>query len=150
MKVIEYYSSDRKDHWLEKLAENDWSAGALLLELIKSGTFFDRLGEGAKLLLLVDGDEIVSFCTYAKYDDVRERDLSPWMGFVYTFPAYRGHRYVGLLFDEIGRLAKEDGVKEFYISTGHVGLYEKYGCEFKTILDDIHGKPTRVYVKKIK
>ena len=149
MKVIEFFSSDRKEHWLEKISKNDWKAGALLFDIIVNDTFFDRLGEGAKLLLLVEGDELVSFCTYAKYDDVRAEELTPWMGFVYTFPEYRGHHYIKKLFAEIERLAKEEGVKEFYISTGYTGLYEKYGCEFKTILDDIHGKPTRVYVKKV-
>ena len=71
------------------------------------------------------------------------------MGFVYTFPAHRGHRYAGLLFDEAERLAKEEGVREVYLSTNHIGLYEKYGFTFMTMLDDMDGKPTKVYVKRI-
>ena len=71
------------------------------------------------------------------------------MGFVYTFPEHRGHRYVGKLFEEIERIAKEEGTLAVYISTNHIGLYEKYGCEFVTQMNDMDGKPSRVYVKKI-
>ena len=38
----------------------------------------------------------LSFCTYAEQDDVREPALTPWVGFVYTFPGYRGKRYMGI------------------------------------------------------
>ena len=84
-----------------------------------------------KVLLLTDGDELISFYTYAEKDDIQPKDFSPWAGFVYTFPQHRGHR-VEILIDEVERLAKNEGVSEVYISMNHVGLYEKYGCEFKT------------------
>jgi len=47
------------------------------------------------------------------------------------------------------RLAIKDGMPEVYISTNHIGLYEKYSCEFKTEMNDMNGEPSRVYVKKI-
>ena len=52
--------------------------------------------------------------------------------------------------DEVERLAKKDGVSKVYISTNHVGLYEKYGCEFMTEMKDMDGELSRIYVKKIK
>ena len=51
--------------------------------------------------------------------------------------------------EEVERLAVKDGVSEVYISTNEIGLYEKYGCEFKTELKDMHGELSRVYVKNI-
>ncbi len=51
--------------------------------------------------------------------------------------------------EEIERLAIEDGVSEVYISTNQTGLYEKYGCEFKTEMPDMNGESSGVYVKKI-
>jgi 8-oxo-dGTP pyrophosphatase MutT (NUDIX family) len=51
--------------------------------------------------------------------------------------------------EEIERLAIKDGVSEVYISTNHIGLYEKYSCEFKTEMNDMNGEPSRVYVKKV-
>ena len=71
------------------------------------------------------------------------------MGFVYTFPEHRGHHYAGLLLEEIERLAQKEGVSEIYISTNHTGLYEKYGCEFKTLIKDMNGEMSRVYVKRL-
>ena len=149
MQVINYFVSDRKEHWLGEIQKSDWGAGAFLYELLSKGTFFKTVGDQSKVLLLTNGNELVSFCTYAEKDDIQPTDLSPWMGFVYTFPKHRGHHYVGLLFEEAERLAGKDGVSEFYISTNHTGLYEKYGCEFRTEMMAIDGDISRVYVKKI-
>ena len=149
MEVINYFESDRQNHWLEEIKRSDWGAGAFLYELISNGTFFEAVGEGSKVLLLTDHDELISFCTYAQKDDIQPTELAPWMGFVYTFPEHRGHRYAGLLFEEIERLAKEENISEVYISTNHTGLYEKYGCEYKTQMNDMDGEPSRIYVKKI-
>ncbi|MBP5168441.1 MAG: GNAT family N-acetyltransferase [Oscillospiraceae bacterium] len=149
MKVIDYFKSDRQQHWLEEIKRSDWGAGAYLFELISKGTFFDAVGEESRILLLIEGDALISYCTYAEKDDIQPTELTPWMGFVYTFPEHRGHRYIGKLFDEIERIAREEGISEVYISTNHIGLYEKYGCEYKTQMNDIDGTPSRIYVKKI-
>jgi GNAT superfamily N-acetyltransferase len=149
MEVINYFDSDRQSHWLNEIKKGDWGAAGFLYELLSKGTFHDTVGDTSKALLLTDGDNLVSFCTYAEKDDIQSTDLTPWMGFVYTFPEYRGHHYVGLLMEEVERLARQDGVSEVYISTNHIGLYEKYGCEFKTEMKDMKGETSRVYVKKI-
>ena len=149
MEVINFFDNDRQNHWLEEIKRSDWGAGAFLHKLISNGTFFEAVGDGSKVLLLIDGDELISFCTYAQKDDIQPTDLTPWMGFVYTFPEHRGHRYIGLLFEEIERLAKEEHISEVYISTNHIGLYEKYGCEYRTQMNDMNGKLSKIYVKKI-
>ncbi len=149
MKIIHYFESDRQEHWLEELGKSDWDAGALLHRLLKEGTFFEMAGEGSRVLLLTEGDALISYCTYAAMDDIQPTALTPWMGFVYTFPAYRGHRFVGQLVAEVERLAREQGFPAVYISTNHVGLYEKYGCEYLTQMTDVSGDPSRVYIKKI-
>ena len=149
MEVISFFDSDRQNHWLEEIKRSDWGAGASLHKLISNGTFFEAVGEGSKVLMLIDGDELISFCTYAQKDDIQPTELTPWMGFVYTFPKHRGHRYIGLLFEEIERLAKEEHISEVYISTNHIGLYEKYGCEYRTQMNDMDGELSRIYVKKI-
>lgn len=150
MEVISFYESDRQEHWLAEIRKSDWSAGAFLYELLSRGAFFRTVGEDSKVLLLTDGSELISYCTYAEKDDIQPTELTPWMGFVYTFPRHRGHRYVGLLFAEIERLAEAEQVSEVYISANHVGLYEKYGCEYRTQLKDIGGNLSRIYVKKIR
>ncbi len=92
-----------------------------------------------------DGDKLISFCTYAEQDDVREPSLTPWVGFVYTFPEYRGKRRVGKLLEYVYKLAKNDGHKHIFISTGETGLYEKYGYHFWKIMKDVYGEDSRVY-----
>lgn len=149
MNVINYFDSERKQHWQKEISKCDWGAGKFLLQLICNGTFFDAVGAGSKLLLLIEGDSLISFCTYAVKDDIQPTELSPWMGFVYTFPQYRGNRYVGKLFEAIEQIAKAEEVDTVYISTNHNGLYEKYGCTFLTQMIDMEGEPTGVYAKKI-
>ena len=149
MRVINYFDSDKQSHWLSEIKRGDWGAAGFLHELLSKDTFFDIAGKNSIVLLLTDGDELISFCTYAEKDDIQPTELTPWMGFVYTFPEHRGHHYVGLLMEEIERLAIKDGVSEVYISTNHIGLYEKYSCEFKTEMNDMNGEPSRVYVKKV-
>ena len=149
MKVISFHDSDRQDHWLDEIKRSDWNAGIFLYELLSEGRFFEAVGDGSRVLLLIDGDELISYCTYARWDDIQRTELTPWMGFIYTFPEHRGHRYAGLLFKEVERLAQEEEVPEVFISTNHVGLYEKYGCDFLTMMNDMDGNPSRVYVKKI-
>lgn len=149
MQVIEYFSSDRKNHWLNQIQKSDWSAGQYLYELLQLKHFKSVLGETSKVLLLVNDDELISFCTYTEIDDIQPTNLTPWMGFVYTFPKHRGHRYVGRLFQEVEWLAKANAVHDVYISTDTTGLYEKYGCTFYQMMNDINGEPSRVYRRHI-
>ena len=149
MQIIEFFEADDRNHWLSQIKKSDWGAGQLLYGLLKDGKLCELVGEGARVLLLVDGDELISFCTLAPLDDIQPAVLSPWIGFVYTFPSHRGHRYTGLLFDYAEKSAREQGKDAIYISTNHWGLYEKYGFEFFDIMKDIEGEDSRVYVKRL-
>lgn len=150
MDILEYYALPQpdKDRWLEKLKESDWAAGQLLYWLLCSGAFRPLCGKTARVYLLTDGTNLVSFCTLAEQDDVRDTDLGPWIGFVYTFPAWRGHRYVGRLLDHAFQTAGAEGAKRVYISTGETGLYEKYGWRFDRLLPSMSGEDSQVYVKE--
>ena len=148
MDIVNYFKTDNKEYWLAKISNCDWGAGQYLCELIRNDTFFDMVGQNSRLLLLVDGDELISFCTLAQKDDIQPTKLTPWMGFVYTFPEYRGHRYMGRLFEEIGKILKAEGYSKVYISTDHEGLYEKYGCTFMTEAKALSGDDSRIYVKE--
>ena len=149
MQIVEYFKSDRPEHWLCQIGKSDWGAGQFLYELLSKKTFHDVVGENSKVLMLTNGDELVSFCTYSEKDDIQPTELTPWIGFVYTFPQYRGHRYMEKLFKEIENLAEAENVHDIYISTNHIGLYEKYGCELYEVMNDMHGEPSRVYRKPV-
>ena len=149
MDILDYESTVRPEWWLKQIGDCDWAGARYLYTLLTENRFHELCGEKARLLLLTDGTKMVSFCTYAEKDDIPDTELTPWMGFVYTFPAHRGHRHVGKLFDEIERMAIEEGAAAVYISTNHIGLYEKYGCSFLTQTNDMNGEPSRIYVKEI-
>lgn len=145
MKILDFFESENSGHWLDLIEKSDWRAGSFLARLIKNGSFYETLGEGSTVLLLTEGDELISYCTFSKYDDIQPTELTPWVGFVYTFPKHRGQGRIGLLFDEVKRLCASRGVQKVFLSTAHIGLYERYGFEFREMLDDIDGNPSRVY-----
>ena len=149
MEIIEFFTTENKEHWLKEIKMCDWGAGQYLHQLLSENTLKKTLGETALVLMLTDGDNLVSFCTFAPLDDIQPTDLSPWIGFVYTFPEYRGHRYAGLLFDCAESIATVMEREYIYISTGNIGLYEKYGYEFFKIAKDIDGCDSRVYRKAL-
>ena len=149
MKVINYFEVADKKHWLEEIKQSDWGGAIFLYELLTNNNFFNTLGASSKLLLLVNDKELISYCTYAEKDDIPNTELTPWIGFVYTFPKHRGHRYLNYLFNEIEKLAKHDNIPYVYLSTNHIGLYEKYGFIYFKEMIDIHNEASRIYVKEI-
>lgn len=147
MNIIEYFSTNNKEYWLSKIKESDWGAGRFLYELLRNQKLKEYVGENTKVLMLTEGGDLISFCTFADKDDIQPTEFTPWIGWVYTFPHYRGHRYVGKLLSYAETLTKADGINSIYISTNHNGLYEKYGYEFFRMMKDMHGEDSRVYVK---
>lgn len=150
MEIIGYYSSENKEHWLSEIKKSQWSAGQFLHKLLSDDTFKDTVGESSDVLMLTEGDELISFCTLAEKDDIQPTELTPWIGFVYTFPQYRGHRYSEKLLSYAEEKAKEKFFDKIHISTNHIGLYEKFGYELYGIMKDIGGEDSRVYIKELK
>lgn len=72
-----------------------------------------------------------------------------WIGFVFTFPEYRGNRYSGQLIQHACEYGKNKGDKVVYIATDHIGLYEKYGFEYKENRIDIYNENSRIYYKNL-
>ena len=148
MEIIDYFKSDKPAHWLAEIKKSDWRAAAFLAKLIEENSFHNNLGEGT-LLLLTDGDKLVSFLTFSRRDCIDDDALTPWIGFVYTFPEYRGHRNVGKLIRRCEEIAAEKGISRIYLCTDHIGLYEKYGFSYMENRIDLHGEDSRIYFKTI-
>ena len=91
MKIIEYFTTENKEYWLNEIGKSDWGAGQYLYRLLKENHLKGMFGETALVPMLVEEDKLISFCTLAPLDDIQPTDLSPWIGFVDTFPQYRGH-----------------------------------------------------------
>ena len=148
MKIIEYFTTENKEHWLKEIKKCDWEAGQYLHQLLSENSLKQKLGGTALVPMLVDEDRLVSFCTFAPKDDIQPTDLFPWIGFLYTFPEYRGNKYAGMLLDYAESIATVMEREYIYISTNHDGLYEKYGFEFYKTEKDINGEDSRIYRKK--
>ena len=76
--------------------------------------------------------------------------MTPWIGFVYTFPNYRSNHYMGYLIENVCQLAKQAGNKEIFVSTDADGLYEKYGFTYTNKnMQTIYNNMARVYNRKL-
>jgi len=145
MDILDLERTVNPEWWMKQIADCDWGAGMYLYSQLKENTFHSHYGPSALVLVLADGTRLVSFCTYAEKDEIQDTELTPWMGFVYTHPDYRGRRLMGKLIAEVKGLARDDGYDRLYISTGETGLYEKYGAEFTGFLKNEEGTDCRIY-----
>ena len=89
LQVKEYFSLEQKEFWLEQIKKSDWGAGQFLYELLRDNKLKEMCGERTIVLLLIEDDKLIAFCTLAEKDDIQPTDLTLWVGFVYTFPEYR-------------------------------------------------------------
>lgn len=83
-KILEYFTCENKEHWLREIQKSDWGAGQYLYSLLKENKLKVLVGATTLVLMLADGDKLVSFCTLAPLDDVQPTSYTPWVGFVYT------------------------------------------------------------------
>ena len=148
MEIKNYFECDNREHWFNEIKRSEWAAGTKLAEFLESGKFHETLGEGM-VLMLIDGDKLVSYVTFSFQDCVDDKAMYPWIGFVFTAPEYRGHRYAGQLIERCEEIARGHSVKNIYICTDHEGLYEKYGYSYLENRVDIYGDDSRIYVKNI-
>ena len=145
MQIIDYFKCENQAHWRAQIAQYEWWAAKYLARLLETGEFHSFVGKGT-LYLLTDGDKLVSFASLVERDCI-DVDYTPWIGFVHTAPEYRGHRYVGRLFDHACSVAAAQGVQRVYICTDHVALYEKYGFAYLENQVSIYGEDSRIYVR---
>ena len=148
MQIINYFACENQAHWRAAIADNEWRAAKYLARKLENGEFHQEVGEGT-VYLLTDGEELISFVTLTHQDCINDKSRYPWLGFFYTFPEYRGHRYGGQLLACVAEEAKKRGYMRVYLATDQVGLYEKYGFSFLENRVDLYGDDSRIYVKNL-
>ena len=74
-----------QEYWAEQIAAGDWRAAKYLAELLKKNAFHDRYGIDGKVLLLVDGEALISFCTLVRQMKLRRTACSPGSGLCIPF-----------------------------------------------------------------
>lgn len=133
----------------EKMRGCDWDAGQYLGWLLKTGEFNKVSGSFGEALILTDNGEMASYCTLVEFDEIESTDMKPWIGFVYTFPEYRGRRCAGKLIEYAVNAAKQAGFTRIFVSSEEKGLYEKYGFTYICEMQSIHGYQTGVFKREI-
>lgn len=149
MEIKEFFRSKDRTHWLAMIQTCDWPAGQFLYELLTTNQIHKFCGEHVRLFLLTDGTKLAAFCTLSDVDDIKKTDKSPWIGFVYTYPAYRGRHYMRTLLNFACETARNDGAEEVFVATGETGLYEKYGFSFYDMMKNAVGVQSKVYRKEL-
>lgn len=148
MTIVDYFKSPDQARWLARMRSASWPVAGFLADfLAREGAFAKQFGAAATVLLLVDGDDLAGFCTYAERDEVDDPVLTPWLGFAFTFEAYRGRRCLGVLIRHVLKMAAAEGHPTLYISTDHVGLYEKYGFAFVGTGHSVWNDTVRIYAR---
>ena len=88
----------------------------------------DRLPQTFVALL---DNEPVGMYQLSMCEDLNSRpDIYPWLINVYVDEFYRGNHVCRELMKTVEENAKKAGLKELYLYTKHIGLYEKFGWEF--------------------
>ena len=151
MDIINYFECNHKQHWLTQIERCDWGAAKLLADLLKDPQQFTKtLGNNGNLFILQKQEQLISFATLTQRECIYDDNLYPWIGFVYTIPEYRGHRYSEHVIHYACDIAKNQGYNVVYIATEHKGaVYEKYGFLYKENRPDVFGNINEIYYKKL-
>ncbi len=99
--------------------------------------------------LLKKNDEIIGCAGLITNDFISRGDLYPWLCGLFIEEKSRGHGYGVLLIEKAKKDTKIMGYEYLYLSTEHVGYYEKYG--FTYIGNGYHpwGEASRIYEIKV-
>ncbi len=95
--------------------------------------------------LLKKDRHIIGCAGLVTNDFISRGDLYPWLCALYIEKDHRGHGYGTWLIDKAKEDTKSIGFDTLYLSTSHVGYYEKYG--FKYLGHGFHpwGESSRIY-----
>jgi len=99
--------------------------------------------------LLEKDNEIIGCAGLITNDFISRMDLYPWICAIFIEEGHRGNAYGSLLIDKAKLDAKNAGFEMVYLSTSHVGFYEKYG--FNYVGQGFHpwGEESRIYEIKL-
>ena len=94
--------------------------------------------------------EVVSGKVYGwegtlQQEEILSENLSPWITPLLVYPDERGNRYGKQLLAYARKEAGRLGFKIVYLTTNHIGYYEKYGFHEVGLAMFTFGQPTKVY-----
>lgn len=97
--------------------------------------------------LALEGEAVVGGLGVIENDFHNRKDLYPNICAVYVEEKYRKKGIAGHLLNMAVSYLKEHNISPVYLSTDHVGFYERYGWEFFTMVQgDYEEEESRLYV----
>lgn len=99
--------------------------------------------------LLEESGSIIGCAGLVTNDFISRMDLYPWFCALYIEESYRGNGYGSMLLDRAKQDAKISGFSHLYLSTDHIGYYERYGFEYIGTGYHPWGDSSRIYVASL-
>lgn len=94
---------------------------------------------------LLKDDAVIGWAGLFAAEKVAASGLSPWISPLLVAPQERGNRYGKLLLQHARREASRLGYEKVYLTTDHIGYYEKYGFREIDVTTFTWGRPTKLY-----
>lgn len=96
-------------------------------------------------LLEDDTGKIIGGCGLITNDFNARQDLWPWLCALYIEENYRNQGFGFRLLEHCKKECNRLGFQNLYLSSDHIGYYEKYGFEFIGSTSDPFGGSSRIY-----
>ena len=80
--------------------------------------------------LLEKEEETIGCVGLVTNDFISRGDLYPWISALYIDKKHRGNAYATLLINRAKDDSRKAGFEYLYLSTEHIGYYEKYGWRY--------------------
>lgn len=95
--------------------------------------------------VLEEDNKLIGCAGLITNDFISRMDLYPWLAALYIDEAHRGNSYAQLLIEKAKSDTLKAGFNKLYLSTDHIGYYEKYGWTY--IGNGYHpwGDQSRIY-----